>query len=426
MARRALILLEGTRSNGLRYAQAAQHLGFHPITLSADPAQYDYLATERFEAIRIDTDNLDALIRECSRLGAIYEIAGITSPWEPFYATAGKLCRHFDLPGPNPASIEQCCDKLTQRQLLADAGVPIPAYRFAASATDVERSAAEIGLPVILKPAVGTGSSGVRLCRNADELTEHTNYLLGGKHMSRSSPRILVEEFAQGPYYCAYIMGNEVIGIAAADFGPPPHFVFRRGICPAPLTDDEHGRIANVSLSCLRALDLGWGPTNIEIRWTKRGPVVIEVNPRIAGGTQTVHLAYGIDLITEHIKLVVGDEWNLHRRHSNIVAWRSLLPDRDGILDWIDGDSRAAAVPGVAEVKFYVKPKSPIVRKGDYQDSIGYVIAASPSRARTEAILERAVDLISWSITPFPTTGGEEQSVPPYLRAPTQVAPGKR
>ncbi|MER9223489.1 acetyl-CoA carboxylase biotin carboxylase subunit family protein [Mesorhizobium sp. M0644] len=402
MARRALILVEGTRSNGPLYVQAAQRLGLHPITLSANPARYDYVA-EGIEAICVDTDNLDALIRECSGLGATYDIAGITSATESFYATVGKLCRHFDLPGPNPTSIERCCDKFAQRQLLAEGGVPIPAYRVAANATEVESSAADIGLPVIVKPAVGIGSSGVRLCRNVDELAEHTIYLLGGTHIWRSSPRILVEEFAQGPHYITHTMGNEVIGIEAAGFDCPPHFVFREGIFPALLSDDEYKRIADVSLSCLPALGLGWGPTAIELRWTKLGPVIIEVNPRLAGGCQPVQLAYGVDLITEHIKLVIGDKCDLRRRHSHTAAWRCLNPDRDGILDWIDGDSRAAAVPGVAEVKLHVEPKTPIVRKGDYRDSMGYVIAVSPSRAQTQAILQRAVDLIDWSITPFPT-----------------------
>ncbi|WP_037435546.1 ATP-grasp domain-containing protein [Sinorhizobium fredii] len=408
MARRALVLVEGhTRGPGLLYVQAAQRLGLVPITLSADPAQYDYLAAESSEAIRVDTDNLDALIRECSRLGATYDIAGITSAAQSFYATVGKLCQHFDLPGPNAASIERCCDKFAQRQLLAEAGVPIPAYRMAENATDVESSAVEIGLPVILKPVVGLGSRGVRLCRNPDELAEHTNHLLGGKHIWRSSPGILVEEFAQGPHYIAQIMGNEVIGITAADFGPPPYFVFRGVTFPALLTDEEHKRIVDVSLRCLRALGLGWGPMNIEFRWTKLGPVVIEVNPRLAGAPdpQLVQLAYGVDLITEHIKLVIGDEWNLRRRHSQTAAARLLVPDRDGTLDWIGGESRAAAIPGVAEVKLYVEPKTPIVRKGDIRDYIGHVVAASPNFARTEAILQRAVDSIDWSITPFPTLG---------------------
>ncbi|MER9607031.1 ATP-grasp domain-containing protein, partial [Mesorhizobium sp. M0243] len=303
------------------------------------------------------------------------------------------------------------------RQLLAASGVPTPAYRLVANAADVEDSAREIGLPAVVKPAVGSGSVGVRLCRTADEVVEHTNYLLGGQHIWRSAPRILVEEFAQGPYYTAEIMGNEVIGIGTGDFGRPPHFVCRGFTYPALLTDDEHERIANVSLSCLRALGLGWGPTNVELRWTKRGPVVIEVNPRLAGTPfpQLVRLAYGVDLITAHIKLAIGEEWNLRKRPSHIAAARHLVADRDGTLDWIGGDRQAAAVSGVAEVKFYVEPKTPIVRKGDYRDCMGHVIAASSSLSRTEAILQRAVDLIGWSITPFPTIDEQNQCAAPHL-----------
>ncbi|MER8428309.1 acetyl-CoA carboxylase biotin carboxylase subunit family protein [Mesorhizobium sp. M1403] len=406
MAIRAIILVEGHRSIGLLYVNAAERLGLCPITLSADPTQYDYLAAEGIQAIRVDTSNLDALIRECSRLRETYDIAGITGFSgldESVPATIGKLCRHFDLPGPNPASIERCHDKFVQHQILAEAGVPRPACHLAANATEVKSSAAEIGLPVVVKPAVGSGSSGVRLCRNADELTEHTYYLLGENQTSLSSPRILVEEFAQGPHYSIEIMGNDVFGISAADFGNKPHFVGLEYTYPAVLTDDEHRRITDVSLSCLRALDLGWGPTNIDLRWTRLGPVVIECNPRLAGGTspQLAQAAYGVDLITEHIKLVIGGEWDLRKRHSQIAAARILIPDCDGILDWIHGDGEAAAVPGVAEVKLYVVPKTPIVRKGDFRDSVGYIIAASPDLAQTRSILERAVDLIDWSITPF-------------------------
>ncbi|TIU11844.1 MAG: hypothetical protein E5W40_10730, partial [Mesorhizobium sp.] len=157
----------------------------------------------------------------------------------------------------------------------------------------------------------------------------------------------------------------------------------------------------------LRALGLGWGPTNIDLRWTSRGPVVIEVNSRLAGSPtpELVQLAYGVDLITEHIKLVIGGEWNLCKRHSHIAAARILVADCDGTLDSIDGDGRAAAVPGVAEVKLYLEPQTPIVRKGDFRDAIGYVIAVSPTLAQTETMLRRAVDLIHWSITPFPTIG---------------------
>ncbi|MDW9534445.1 ATP-grasp domain-containing protein [Sinorhizobium meliloti] len=405
MKKRALILIEGNvMGTGQRYVQAAERLDLHPITLSADPAQYNYILAEGSHAIRVDTGDLDALVRECSQLRAGYDIVGITCARESFYATAGRLSRHFELAGPDPLSVERCCDKFAQRQLLADAGVPVPIYRLAADATDVNDSVAQIGLPVVLKPAAGSGSTGVRLCRDVDEVAQHTAHLLGGKHIWRSPPEILVEEFAEGPYFSVNIMGNEVVGIAAGEFGPPPHFVYREYTFPAVLTDSEYQRVVDVSLSCLRALGLGWGPTSIELRWTKRGPVVIEVNPRLAGtpDPQLIKLAYGVDLITEHIKLAIGSECDLRKRHSQTAAARFLVPDRDGILDSIDGDTQAAAMAGVAEVKFYIKPKSAIVRKADWRDCIGHVIAASPTRAQSDEILQRAVDSIRWSITPFP------------------------
>ncbi|RUW54429.1 ATP-grasp domain-containing protein [Mesorhizobium sp. M1A.F.Ca.ET.072.01.1.1] len=403
MTRRTLILVEGTRSNGLLYVKAAQCLGLHPITLSADPTQHDYLAAEGLEAIRVDTDNLDALIRECSRLRTSYTIAGITTADELAYATVGKLCRFFSLPGPNPSSIERCCDKFIQRELLKQAGVKMPAYCVTENASDVERAAADLGLPVVLKPAAGVGSIGVRLCRNADELAEHTAYLLGGKHKWRSSPRVLVEEFIQGSQYSVDTMGDEIIAVGAANFAPPPHFVVRESIFPAAVSDRQYHQLADASLSCLRALGLTWGPANIEFRWTKHGPMLIEVNPRLPGWTtpRQVQLAYGIDLVSEHIKLVIGDDWDLRRKHSQNAIARFLVPDVDGTLDWIHGDSVAATVPGVAEVKLYVKPRTPIVRKGDYRDMIGHVIACSPTLAETDATLRRAIDLIDWSITPF-------------------------
>ncbi|RVJ39676.1 ATP-grasp domain-containing protein [Sinorhizobium meliloti] len=409
MPRKAVILLEGSKmGTGQLYVQAAKGLGLHPIVLSADPARFNYLATENIEAIRVDTDDLDALIRECSQLRETYDIVGITGhpyPGEAVYATAAKLCRHFGLPGPNPTSIDQCCDKFNQRQLLAEAGVPVPVHRMATNAAEVESAAAEIGLPVILKPAVGNGSTGVRLCRDAEELAEHTVYLLGGTYEWQTSPRILVEEFAEGPYFVADIMANEVVAVGAATFGPPPHFVYDEYIYPAPLAVEEHERIVKVALSCLRALDLNWGPTNIEFRWTTRGPVVIEVNPRLSGSPdpQLIQLTCGIDLVTEHIKLVIGNECDLRKRYSQTASARFLVPDRDGTLDRIDGASRAADVPGVAEVTWYIRPPTPIIRKGDSRDCVGHVIAASPNHDQTEVILQLAVDSIRLSITPFAT-----------------------
>ncbi|RWJ94071.1 MAG: hypothetical protein EOR42_31675, partial [Mesorhizobium sp.] len=101
MSRKVLILVEGHRGSGPLYIQSIQNLGLQPITLSTDPAQYDYLKTENSQAVRVDTDSLAALTHECTGLRAFYDIAGITGFTaldELLYARVGKLCQHFDLP----------------------------------------------------------------------------------------------------------------------------------------------------------------------------------------------------------------------------------------------------------------------------------------------------------------------------------------
>ncbi|WP_245264605.1 hypothetical protein [Mesorhizobium sp. LNJC405B00] len=110
---------------------------------------------------------------------------------------------------------------------------------------------------------------------------------------------------------------------------------------------------------------LGWGPTNIELRLTKRGPVVIGVSPHLPASPapELVQLVYGVDLVTEHIKLVTGAQRSLRRSPTNTAAARFLVPDLDGTLDWIDGDSRAAAVSGIAEVELYIEPKTRVPGK---------------------------------------------------------------
>ncbi|TIL83341.1 MAG: ATP-grasp domain-containing protein [Mesorhizobium sp.] len=410
MLSKALILVEGDRGNGPLCVQAAERLGLHPITLAVDPARYGYVASGSVEAITVDTANIDALIRECYGLRTRYHIAGITgfaSEDVLVSATVGKLCRHFGLPGPSPVSIEQCSDKFSQRQLLSEAGVSVPAYHVASNGMEAESFASEIGLPVVVKLALGSGSTHAKLCRNREELAGHTATLLGVKQTARTAQRVLVEDFIQGPQYNVNMIGSELIGVAMVEFYQWPSFICREWTYPAVLTDHEYEKVSDVSLTCLHALRLGWGPTNIKLRLTKHGPVVIGVRPHLPASPapELIQLAYGVDLITEHIKLVTGAQRSLRRSPTETAAARFLISDRDGTFNWMDGDTRAAAISGVSEVEWYIEPKARIARKGDCRDRIGHVIAVSPSHAQTRIILQRAADLIDWSITRSPNLG---------------------
>lgn len=92
---------------------------------------------------------------------------------------------------------------------------------------------------------------------------------------------------------------------------------------------------------------------------------MIGVSPHLPAspGPELVQLVYGVDLVTEHIKFVTDAQRSLRRSPTNTAAARFLVPDLDGTLDWIDGDSRAAAVSGIAEVELYIEPKTRVPGK---------------------------------------------------------------
>lgn len=416
MMKRALIFIESASNEiGRQFVHAARRLGLLPVVISSDPVRYDFIASDEIDAVEVDTGDLDAVIDACGRLKSTHNVAGIMSNTEGFYAMAGVVCRHFGLPGPNPAAVTRCQDKFTQRRLLKEAGVSIPVHRLATNVADAADYAAEIGLPVVLKPVSGRGSGGIKLCHDVDEVVEHTAFLLAGKQRHPSPPKVLVEELVAGPLCGVHLLDGKVVGIASETLGELPYFELRGFTFPAQLAKDDYNRVADIAARSLQALALNWGPAHAEIKLTNFGPVVIEVNPRLSGppDPEMIRLAHGIDLITETIKLFIGQTPELRKIRSHAAASQFLIPDRDGVLEWIKGERRARAIADIADVQLYVnaKPGRRIVRRRDFSDVIGHVIAASPSPDRTDAALRRALHTIEWSVAPFPRSDEREQQL---------------
>ncbi|WP_280640952.1 MFS transporter [Sinorhizobium meliloti] len=201
MKRRALVLIEGSMGNGPLYVQAARCLGLYPIILAVDPCQYEYVAAESVDAIQVDTNDLDALKRACSRLRATHDIAGIVC-FSGRKGTVAELCRYFGLTVADSESTQDGSDEFRQRGMLAPAGLPILADPVVGNATELQSAAVEFCLPVAVKPVSG---SGAELCRIVHEVAEHTINVTGGTHVWQAPRRLVFEELAPSLCDTAYI-----------------------------------------------------------------------------------------------------------------------------------------------------------------------------------------------------------------------------
>ena len=402
----AVAFLESnTTGTGALFVRAAARLGYRPVLLTADPARYSFAAGGQVDVIRLDTSSPAALLDGCRRLDRESGLAGIVSSSEYFVGSAAALAERLCLPGPRPEAVAAARDKSLQRACLEAAGVAVPAFEVVTSPAAAVAAAARLGPPVVVKPVSGTGSVGVRLCAGAAEVAAAAAAILARRRNERGMAlpaRLLVEELAVGPEFSVEVLDGEVVGVTRKHLGSPPAFVETGHDFPAPLPEVAERALADTALAALEALGLGWGPAHVELRSTGASPVVIEVNPRLAGGfiPELVRLARGIDLVGLTLARAVGEEVRPVPSRRAAAAIRFLLAAGEGALTGVEGLAAAASEPGVASVEIYAPLAGPVRFLGDFRDRLGHVIAAATDTVRAAAIAERARDAIRLVVEP--------------------------
>jgi biotin carboxylase len=256
---------------------------------------------------------------------------------------------------------------------------------------------------VVVKPADGTGSRGVRLCCDPAEVQGHTAGLLARRRDERGQPTIpavLVEEYVPGPEFSVETFGTEVVGVTGKHLGPQPWFVECGHDFPADTAGSD--RVGALAVAALEALGLGFGSAHTEIRLGPRGPVVIEVNARLAGGRipTLVRLATGIDLVGATVDAVIGDTESLPEPGPGHASIRFLVPPQAGRVRRTGGVADAASIPGVVDVAISTRPGQRIGGTGSFLDRVGHVIAAGPSADAARIAAEAALALLEVDVAP--------------------------
>ncbi|GGK22708.1 argininosuccinate lyase [Pilimelia terevasa] len=389
-----LVLVESnTTGTGRLFATTARALGLSPILLTADETRYPYVVVDGLPYRRVDTSDEALLHRTCRSLTRQAPIAAVMSSSDYFVATAARVAHHLGLRAPDPEAIARCRDKAAQRFALRGRpwSVPFAECRDVGSAVE---AAAELGGDVVLKPALGSGSEGVRACSGADEVAVWARRLLAVTHNERGLPvvpRILVEERVHGPEFSVELIDGTVYGVTAKHLGPPPSFVETGHDVPAPVPAADRAALAAVAREACAAVGLRSGAAHVELRLPRGGPRLIEINPRLAGGMipHLVRLATGHDMIAASILSAAGHPLPLpDRRSLHHAAIRFITVPGDGRA--ADLDPRAAwDVAGVVDVWLAADRGQRCARHDSFRDRIGHVIALGEDTADAADAAER-------------------------------------
>jgi D-alanine-D-alanine ligase len=170
-------------------------------------------------------------------------------------------------------------DKLRTKMLLTAAGVPTPRYRLLQGERDFGPAIADLGLPLIVKPACEGSSIGMSKVQRAEDLPH------AWATAARFGAEVFAEQWVEGAEYTAAVLQDRVLPLirieARAVFYDYQAKYFSddtRYHCPSGLAADTERRFAEVCARAFAAVAAtGWGRVDFMVGGDGV-PQVLEIN----------------------------------------------------------------------------------------------------------------------------------------------------
>jgi D-alanine-D-alanine ligase len=257
-AERDVSIMSGT---GVLAALQSQGIDAHPF----DPGQRSLaeLAAERFDRVFIA---LHGRYGEDGTLQGALELLGIP------YTGSGVMASAIAM------------DKITTKILWLKEGIPTPAYAVLHADTDLNAAAAQLGLPLIVKPPHEGSSIGF------SKVEAVADFQAAYDKCAPLDDSVLAEAFVQGREFTVAVLGTG----AAARALPVVEIVAPQGdydyqnkyftdttqyFCPPQLDEATQAEMRDLAVKAYRAVGCeGWGRVDVLLRAQDNRPFLLEVN----------------------------------------------------------------------------------------------------------------------------------------------------
>jgi cysteine synthase A len=400
-ARQLLLFVESnTTGTGMLALSVARRLGFRPVLLTSAPERYAGLDEADCRVIVCDTNSQVELRRTIQDEFRREDLAGVTTTSDFYVPAVAELTTWLGMPGNSADAVAVCRNKALLRERLREQGVAQPGFATVTDAAEVPAAVAAVGLPCVVKPADDSGSNNVLLCHTEEEVAAQAGKILGIRFNVRDLPTagtVLIEEYVDAPEFSVEMFSwngqTRCVGITEKTVTGLPHFVEYRHVFPAPLSGERAAALEDTVRRAVSAAGITFGATHTEVRLTADGPVIIEINPRLAGGMipELVQLATGTQLLDQQVRVAVGLPPEPMREPARHAGIHFLLADRPGKLAALAGADEAQGTTGVDRVVVTARPGAQVGPPRNAYDRLGYVIAQGDTYEQVTKILAEAV-----------------------------------
>lgn len=368
---------------------------------TAEPTwEHAYLDGWSVLATTLDADLLADAAR---KVAARQPVHGVLCWDEARILQSAHVATELGLPGGDVEMIGRCRDKHLTRLALADAGVGQPGSVLVGNVEEALAVADRIGYPVVLKPRALAASLGVVKVDTPEQLD--AQFAFARDTTVPEAPLydtvVLVEEYADGPEISVDTAVHDgrtyPMFVARKEIGYPPYFeeIGHHVDASDPLQTDPaiHAMIRETHA----ALGFTDGVTHTEIKLSRTGPKVIEVNARL-GGDLIPYLglrATGIDPGLAAAAVACGREPSVEADRKLVGAVRFYYADAEGVLEQAEFGT-VTAEPAVARSIDLMMPllePGEVVApppKGTLWGRVAFATAVAPSVEEARAGIDAA------------------------------------
>lgn len=327
----------------------------------------------RKRQVPCDFSSKESMLKAVDEVANKHHVAGLLVSYENYVVPAAELAAYLRLPGMLIEAAQACTDKYIMRKKFAAAPETIsPEFKIVKNEHDVRTFAAAHSFPLILKPAnlaksllVFKNDSLAQLMTNYQRMLETIDAVYQ-KYAPHSQPKILIEEFMQGPVHSVdafvdhegtpHVLEQVVDYQTGYDIGYEDNFHYSR-LIPSKLPEHEVAAIRRVAGVGCRALGMRSSPAHIEIIHTKDGPRIVEIGARNGGYRERMHrLANGIDITRAAITLALGEKPELHASKNEPCAVLELFPKQPGLFAGIANEEKLRNLKSFHSLSIKVKP----------------------------------------------------------------------
>jgi carbamoyl-phosphate synthase large subunit len=300
--------------SGTQACKALRELGYeivlvnsNPATIMTDPGMADVtyiepLNLERMAQI-IEKERPDALL---PNLGGQ---SGLNLSSE--LAKAGVLERYgVQVIGVETDAIERGEDRIIFKETMERLGIDMPKSTAVYSVEDAEKVAADLGYPVVVRPAYTMGGTGGGLVYNVEELRTVASRGIAASLIGQ----VLIEESVLGweelELEVVRDAKNQMITVCFIENVDPMGVHTGDSYCTAPMLTISHelqARLQDYSYRIVEAIAV-IGGTNVQFAHDPKTDrvVVIEINPRTSRSSALASKATGFPIALVSAKLACG------------------------------------------------------------------------------------------------------------------------